>query len=125
MIAYRAWTSLVGVLCLTGTAVAQSNYLGASDPYGVRMTRLDDSTSVRTPMLHSATPAMNPATGNSAPETVATPQPATGGVYSDALNSTGWGETTTTAVMAAAADANRACRAAAVPRTIGMPMWAG
>ncbi len=92
MIAYRAWTSLVGVLCLTGTAVAQSNYFGASDPYGVRMTRLDDSTSVRTPMLHSATPATNPATGNSAPETVATPQPAKGGVYSDALNNSGWGE---------------------------------
>ena len=39
MTAYRAWTSLVGVLCLTGTAMAQSSYLGASDPYGVRMTR--------------------------------------------------------------------------------------
>ena len=94
MTAYRAWTSLVGVLCLTGTAMGQSSYLGASDPYGVRMTRMEDSTSVRSPMLHSATPAIgdrSTASGNSNPETVATPQPAQGNVYQNALNTSGWG----------------------------------
>src|SRR4029079_3155173 len=93
MTAYRTWTSLVGVLCLTGTAMGQSSYLGASDPYGVRMTRMEDSTSVHRPMFGHATPAIGDrsiASGNSNPETVATPQPAQSNVYQDALNTSGW-----------------------------------
>jgi Putative beta barrel porin-7 (BBP7) len=40
MTAYRVWMSL-GVLCMSGTALAQSNYFDSANPYGIRLARLD------------------------------------------------------------------------------------
>src|SRR5262249_5530136 len=109
MTAYRAWTSLVGVLCLTGSALAQTQYLEATDPYGLRLTRLDNQPQ---PLLsYGGIPNGGvPVSGMPiaahrarAPATVAAPQPPTpattapgsvppAGSYENALNSSGSGD---------------------------------
>jgi len=108
MTVFRAWTSVIGVLCLTGTALAQSNSYGTYDPYAVRLTRLDDS-SQRGPAMNDGSsrpgdqPVMRgPVNSVRTPENVTTPQPMPGSSaqnsatpsssYENALNSTGWGE---------------------------------
>ena len=99
MTAYRVWTSLVGVLCLTSTALAQTNYLEASDPYGVRLTKLDYTSQPSASQPVVATP-VNARMQDSG----AAPQPApsesynnasgnSGGCsYDNALNNCGWGD---------------------------------
>ncbi|HTQ40955.1 MAG TPA: BBP7 family outer membrane beta-barrel protein [Pirellulales bacterium] len=112
MTAYRAWTAMVGVLCLSGTALAQTNYLEANDPYGVRLTRLDYSTQ---PSLNYSgasggqpvvgTPAsarmQAPATAPQAPPDNTSSSGAAascdtcnscGGSYENALHNCGWGD---------------------------------
>ncbi|HZZ27040.1 MAG TPA: BBP7 family outer membrane beta-barrel protein [Pirellulales bacterium] len=98
MTAYRAWTSLVGVLCLTGTAMAQTNYLEANDPYGVRLTKLDYSSQPSPAYSYNAGAPSQPTVANAsvrAPDSAAAPQsaPATASnnAYDNALNNSGWG----------------------------------
>jgi hypothetical protein len=40
----RIWMSLVGVLCVSSTALAELNYLEVADPTGIRLARLDSPT---------------------------------------------------------------------------------
>jgi hypothetical protein len=99
MTAFRGWTSLLGVLCLSGTALAQSNNWNYA-PYGAQLSRLDDP-SMRSPALSAADvprsagqPVMRgPVAGNKAPESVATPapQPAPASPYENAVADSGWG----------------------------------
>jgi Putative beta barrel porin-7 (BBP7) len=115
MTAFRAWTSLVGVLCLSGTALAQTNYLEANDPYGVRQTRLDYATQpsmsnggngagsqpvVGSPAnfhTQDSAPATPPAAAASSSSSgdnscSGSCSSCNGNAYDNALNNTGWGE---------------------------------
>jgi hypothetical protein len=100
MTAYRAWTAVAGVLCLTGTALAQTNYLEATDPYGVRVSGLN---SPPQPLLNYGSapsggqPMVASVASVRAPDTASAPQAApsnstSNSTYDNALNNSGWGD---------------------------------
>jgi hypothetical protein len=58
MTAYRGWMSLMGVLCLSGTALAELNYVDVGDSSGVQLARLDSSSQPQ--YSYDAAPAGQP-----------------------------------------------------------------
>ena len=93
MTAFRNWTAVLGVLCLSGTVFGQVYTYPANDPYAVRQARIDAPSILAadgTVPRPGDVPVMRGPVGG-APESVAAPQPVTPNAYQQAISNSGWG----------------------------------